>query len=707
MPPLAHQGHAPASGEPRHATARDVSTLRLACAEEPGDAARWAALAAELAGRGTRGEALRAADTAWRCVQDAWERGDSPRAVSIACMRADLLGLLGRDAEALAMFDAIAARSGDEVHPDVPYRRARLLADTDPRAALAQYRVALSLDGRAFDEPVSPGATSHASLLGLARLALALGRTAMARELALGAARSPGAPPEAQVTCAECDIVTAPDAADAVLSRLPAGPGGDVPLLRAACAETRGDEEGLRRHMAAFEAIGALDVPQRQARAIFLRVAARVGTREHMSSTDVQADCAAAAEAIADGKPERAVAYACAALRVDPTCSRAWMSLILSLRLAGRPGYSVLAARGAVHALPSDADVRYASALAHEAAGDPATAVADARTLLGLRGHPGEARGILARAGVHAAIPAGDAPAVSVVVRIGEQPDDVVRLLDRLALQEPGGPGFEVVLCGVEGHSVLVLPGPRPYRIHHVHARTEADGWNAGWRAATAPVVLFLEPDAVPGSELLASCLREHARFHGLVRAGARLHPHRSDTPCAAMLFTRRQASAPVRLHGLSASRSLLEELGGCTRAFRHTDALATDLWTRAHARGHAVREAVECSVSRRSPSDAGVIMAAEEALGADAVTWLHVHGTPAPWDETLDDTMVVSAAARVEAERNDAEEWAFVIAQACHVGPSSEPGGRAAVETCIARLAAWRRLCGVAAASTRSVAGR
>jgi hypothetical protein len=415
-------------------------------------------------------------------------------------------------------------------------------------------------------------------------------------------------------------------------------------------------------------------------------------------STDVDADCVAASAAIAQDEPELAAAHACAALRLDPRCGRAWMSLMLALRLAGRPGYSVLAARGAAHALPTDVDVLVACALAHEAAGDVAGAVEGARAVLAQDGRHREARGILARSGVHGTSVPGDSPAVAVVVRVGDEPDDVVRLLDRLALQEPGGPPFEVALCGVDGVSVLVLPGPRPFPLHHAHAATEAAAWNAGWRATTAPVVLFLEPDAVPGPEVVAACLREHAREQGVVRAGARLHPHRSDPPCAPLLFARRQAAAPARMHALSVPRDVLVSLGGFTGDYGHADAVASDLCARASARRERMREATEWSVSRRSPADPGSVLDAEEVLGSDAVAWVRTHGTPAPWDDRLDGAALACARARVEAERAEAEEWSFVVAQACHLGPSSEPGGRVAVETCLTRLAAWRRLCGALA---------
>jgi tetratricopeptide (TPR) repeat protein len=702
--PIVHYGWVPSRRAARGASDRNVRLLRRRCEAEPGDARVWTALASELADRGERGAALRAADTAWRCVRAAWARGETPRAVAAACVRADLLGRLGRDAEVLAMFDAIAARPGGSGHPDVPFRRAGVLAEVDPRAALAQYREALAFHGKVFDTPVSPGATSHASLLGLARLALVLGRTAMARDLATGACASVGAPWAAHVVRAECDVVDAPELADARLARLGRTPGGDVALLRAACAEARGDAEGLRRHLAAFEEAGALDDPRRQVRALYLRVASRLGPGAHVVSGDVDGACQAASEVLADGEAEQAIAWSRAALRRDPRCGRAWMSLVLALRLAGRPGYAVLAARGAAHAVPDDVDVLVVSALAHEAAGDLATAVECARSVLRRDGRHREARGVLARTGVHAPADAGGSPALCVVVRVGDAPDSVVGLLDRLALQEPGGPAFEVVLCGVEGVSVLVLPGPRPYALRYVHARTEADAWNAGWRAATAPVVLFLEPDAVPGPELVASCVREHVGASRIVLSGSRLHPSRFESSGASLLFARRLAATPTRMHGLSVERRLLDAHGGFRGAFRHADALATDLRARLGVLREAVREAEGPAISRTSPSDLGAVLSAETVLGADAVTWLRLHGTPATWEPTLDEAALASASERLEAGRIDAEACAFIVAQACHLGPSAEVGGRVAVDTCLTRLAGWHRIGGALEADAAPV---
>lgn len=104
-------------------------------------------------------------------------------------------------------------------------------------------------------------------------------------------------------------------------------------------------------------------------------------------------------------------------------------------------------------------------------------------------------------------------PAVSVVIPTHNRPARCAALLRRLAAQTVGADRFEVVVvddCSTDDTAAVLaaLVADVPYRL--VALRTAANGGpaaarNLGWRAASAPLVAFIDDDCLPEAGWLAA----------------------------------------------------------------------------------------------------------------------------------------------------------------------------------------------------------
>ena len=117
---------------------------------------------------------------------------------------------------------------------------------------------------------------------------------------------------------------------------------------------------------------------------------------------------------------------------------------------------------------------------------------------------------------------AGPPPRISVVVPTYRRPDALGRTLDALARQTIGTDAVEVLVVddpvADDAARVAADLARRPQlRAQHLHrsARGVSAARNAGWRAARAPLVLFIGDDILGVPELLAEHLAWHEQRGG------------------------------------------------------------------------------------------------------------------------------------------------------------------------------------------------
>jgi len=111
-------------------------------------------------------------------------------------------------------------------------------------------------------------------------------------------------------------------------------------------------------------------------------------------------------------------------------------------------------------------------------------------------------------------------PELSVVIPTYRRRDALPRTLDALSRQtiDPGRVEVIVVDDPVDDDSTAVAamlgPERRPYALRHLHrgARGVSAARNAGWRAAEAPLVMFIGDDILLRPDALAEHLAWHAR---------------------------------------------------------------------------------------------------------------------------------------------------------------------------------------------------
>jgi GT2 family glycosyltransferase len=107
---------------------------------------------------------------------------------------------------------------------------------------------------------------------------------------------------------------------------------------------------------------------------------------------------------------------------------------------------------------------------------------------------------------------------LSVVIPTLGRPQLLARVLDRLAYQSAPADSFEVIVAADAYEQRIAHVGQslsdRPYatRLLQADSPGASAARNAGWRAASTPLVLFLDDDILPESGLVAEHLAWHHR---------------------------------------------------------------------------------------------------------------------------------------------------------------------------------------------------
>lgn len=107
---------------------------------------------------------------------------------------------------------------------------------------------------------------------------------------------------------------------------------------------------------------------------------------------------------------------------------------------------------------------------------------------------------------------------LSVVIPTFKRPDALPRTLDQLERQTVGPDAFEVIVVDDAGaddpDAVARCIGDRAFRVTqlHRHAPGVSAARNAGWRAAEAPLVMFLGDDILAAPDLVEQHLTWHDR---------------------------------------------------------------------------------------------------------------------------------------------------------------------------------------------------
>lgn len=110
-------------------------------------------------------------------------------------------------------------------------------------------------------------------------------------------------------------------------------------------------------------------------------------------------------------------------------------------------------------------------------------------------------------------------PELSVVISTLGSYDTLTRVLDGYSQQDAPANSFEVVVVvdAAEAHPEEVerAIGSRPFTVQAIRGRVPglSPNRNAGWRAATAPLVLFTDNDTIPVRRLLSEHLNWHRHY--------------------------------------------------------------------------------------------------------------------------------------------------------------------------------------------------
>ena len=113
-------------------------------------------------------------------------------------------------------------------------------------------------------------------------------------------------------------------------------------------------------------------------------------------------------------------------------------------------------------------------------------------------------------------------PRITVVIPVLGRHDVLRRTLVRLGDQRDLSPGdLDVVLVpdraepDPDGVAAAATEAPVPTSLAHAERPGASAARNAGWRAASAPLILFLGADILAAPRLVAEHLAEHDRFPG------------------------------------------------------------------------------------------------------------------------------------------------------------------------------------------------
>lgn len=171
-------------------------------------------------------------------------------------------------------------------------------------------------------------------------------------------------------------------------------------------------------------------------------------------------------------------------------------------------------------------------------------------------------------------------PLVSVVVPTRDRPERLARLLDGLRAQTIGTDAFELVVCddASAGSAVEQLleataaAGDLRLRVlRQERPQGPAVARNRGWRAATAPLVAFVDDDCVPVPRWLEALLDAWHRGAGGDREAAlvqgRVDADPAEFPCDFGPFSTtlwvHEAGPRFETANIAYPRALLERLGG------------------------------------------------------------------------------------------------------------------------------------------------
>jgi GT2 family glycosyltransferase len=106
---------------------------------------------------------------------------------------------------------------------------------------------------------------------------------------------------------------------------------------------------------------------------------------------------------------------------------------------------------------------------------------------------------------------------LSIVIPTLDRPDALPRTLDHLDRQGQSPESFELIVVEDANNQHPPAIGERPYRVRVMKGSRPgaASARNVGWRAADAPIVLFLGDDILAAPDLLERHLAAHERHPG------------------------------------------------------------------------------------------------------------------------------------------------------------------------------------------------
>jgi len=176
-------------------------------------------------------------------------------------------------------------------------------------------------------------------------------------------------------------------------------------------------------------------------------------------------------------------------------------------------------------------------------------------------------------------------PEVSVVVPTRDRPSGLAALLAALDAQTLAAERFEVVV--VDDGSEPPVEAPAARTVRHAAARGPAAARNAGWRAAQAPLVAFVDDDCIPEPGWLEALLAAAGGRPDVVVQGP-VAPPPGQAAHGPLEHTIASA-APSAFYltcNIAYPRALLERLGGFDESFARACGEDLDLGTRAVAAG-------------------------------------------------------------------------------------------------------------------------
>lgn len=203
-----------------------------------------------------------------------------------------------------------------------------------------------------------------------------------------------------------------------------------------------------------------------------------------------------------------------------------------------------------------------------------------------------------------------ETPTVSVVVPTFRRDETLLRLLTALAAQDLPHKQFEIVVvddaCS-ESTPVAVAtfaanePGLR-LRLLPGRSRGPATARNIGWRAATAPIIAFIDDDAYPErSDWLRQGLRAFTD-PGVTTAVGTVRVPADDPPTDFQRNVKRLETAAFLTCNAFCRREMLERIGGFDPAFRVPFREDSDLQFRIEAAGGRIVRVPEAVMIHPAP---------------------------------------------------------------------------------------------------------